>query len=32
MVGRGLVQSLMDDLWDAGARAIISTELSACRL
>ena len=32
MVGRGLVQSLMDELWDAGARAIISTELSACRL
>lgn len=32
MVPRGQVQSLMDDLWDAGARAIISTELSACRL
>ena len=32
MVPRGAVQGLMDELWDAGARAILSTELSACRL
>ena len=32
MVPREAVQGLMDELWDAGARAILSTELSACRL
>ena len=32
MVPRIVVQGLMDQLWDAGARAILSTELSACRL
>jgi len=32
MVPRTVVQGLMDQLWDAGARAILSTELSACRL
>lgn len=32
MVPRTAVQGLMDQLWDAGARAILSTELSACRL
>ena len=32
MVPRTAVQGLMDQLWDVGARAILSTELSACRL
>lgn len=32
MVPREQVQALMDQLWDAGARAIISTEVGACRL
>ena len=32
MVPRTVVQGLMDQLWDAGARVILSTELSACRL
>ncbi|MDR1808391.1 MAG: ATP phosphoribosyltransferase, partial [Propionibacteriaceae bacterium] len=25
-------QALMDQLWDAGARAILVTDVSACRL
>lgn len=32
MVPRGQVQSLMDGLWDAGARAILSTDIAACRI
>jgi len=32
LVPRLGAQQLMDDLWDAGARAILVTELSACRL
>ena len=32
LVPRFGAQQLMDDLWDAGARAILVTELSACRL
>lgn len=32
MVPRQGTQRLMDDLWEAGARAIIVTEIAACRL
>lgn len=32
MVRRGDAQRLMDELWDLGARAILVTELGACRL
>ncbi|AXE38555.1 ATP phosphoribosyltransferase [Acidipropionibacterium virtanenii] len=32
MVPRGQVQALMDQLWDAGARAILSTDIAACRI
>ncbi|AFV89886.1 MAG: ATP phosphoribosyltransferase [Acidipropionibacterium acidipropionici] len=32
MVPRGQVQTLMDQLWDAGARAILSTDIAACRI
>lgn len=32
MVPRKGAQQLMDDLWDAGARAILVSEISACRL
>ena len=32
LVPRVGAQQLMDDLWDVGARAILVTELSACRL
>lgn len=32
MVPRKGAQKLMDDLWDAGARAILVTEIAACRL
>jgi ATP phosphoribosyltransferase len=32
LVSRKNTQTLMDSLWDAGARAILVTELSACRL
>ena len=32
MVPRKNAQQLMDNLWDAGARAILVTEIAACRL
>ena len=32
LVPRANTQPLMDDLWEVGARAILITELSACRL
>lgn len=32
MVPRRQSQSLMDDLWDVGARAILVTDIAACRL
>lgn len=32
MVPKTQVQSLMDQLWDAGARAILSTDIAACRI
>lgn len=32
MVPRGSAQQLMDDLWEAGARAILVTDIAACRL
>lgn len=32
MVPRKGAQQLMDDLWEAGARAILLTEIAACRL
>lgn len=32
MVPRGEAQRIMDDLWDAGARAILVTDIHACRL
>lgn len=32
MVPSSEAQRLMDDLWDLGARAILVTEVAACRL
>jgi ATP phosphoribosyltransferase len=32
MVPRGDAQQIMDDLWDVGARAILVTDIHACRL
>ena len=32
MVPAKAAQQLMDDLWDAGARAILVTDITACRL
>jgi len=32
LVPKANTQQLMDDLWTAGARAILITELAACRL
>lgn len=32
MVKRSVAQSVMDDLWELGARAILVTDIAACRL
>ena len=32
MVPRGNAQQIMDDLWEVGARAILVTDIAACRL
>jgi ATP phosphoribosyltransferase len=32
MVRRDQAQRVMDDLWDLGARGILSTDIHACRL
>jgi ATP phosphoribosyltransferase len=32
MVPRAAAQQIMDDLWTLGARAILVTDIAACRL
>jgi ATP phosphoribosyltransferase len=32
MVPREAAQRIMDELWDLGARGILSTDIHACRL
>jgi ATP phosphoribosyltransferase len=32
MVPRAAAQQIMDDLWNLGARAILVTDIAACRL